>query len=172
MADSERAREFLKDGLTDAMAGVSYEHHEIHEGSHFVASFVGAPLAASTSSSVLILTGAKSLHLTGNINSDQAGRVMFYEGCTVSGNGTTLPSYNNNRLSANSSTSQFFTGPTVVTTGSEIFTEFSGGRRATGFIDRSREFVLKANEKYLFRYQSDVASNTASAVLEWYEKTI
>jgi|GEM_PF-5129205 len=167
---SELTNYFKYDTLTGCIAQVEYEHREIHAGGHYVASFIST-LAVSATADFLFRTGTKSLHLTGNVNSDQAGRVYFYEGGTMTANGATFASFNNNRNSSNTSTCAIFSGPTVSDAGTQIFCEASGGRKQSGFIDRNREFVLRPNEVYMFRYMSDVASNTVSGVFEWYEES-
>ena len=151
---------------------IDFEHHEIHEGNHYVYSEVLGPLAASATSDVLIEvpTGTAEIHLNGLVELDQAFRVQFYEGASYSGFGTTATAWNSNRRSSNTTAVKLGMGPTLVTTGANLlFDAFSGGRRMSGLVDRAQEFILDEGQKYLLRVIAESASATGYAELLFYE---
>ncbi len=166
--------ELESDPIASAFPSIEYEHHEIHEGHHYVFGHTADGVANAATVDILIKTTGCSRvpHLTGEVQSNLQGNISFYEGLTVSADGTTLSINNNNRNSSNVASCTAFHTPTVgATLGTELFAQsmFGAGRNIGGNVKREREFVLAPDQKYLLRFTSDAASNTVNMILDFYD---
>lgn len=161
------------DSTTGALEVIDYAHHEIHSGSSFV--YTGyATLAASAVQNLLIITPdtTKWAHFTGHVQTSGEATVAFYEGATVSANGTTTTPYNRNRNSATAPTLAIYTGPTVTGDGTLLYSGLIGsGRSFGGQVREEAEWILKQNTIYLLRITSAVNDNNVTWALNWYEHT-
>jgi hypothetical protein len=148
---------------------IQSEHHEIHCGDSYETTY-HTDLGNGATQDILIVvpdepgTGQaqKLYHLTGLIEGENECSVTFYEGTTVSDNGTALTIINRNRNSTLTDFLDIYHTPTVTTTGSSIFGpwHFGVGKSFGGSRGRSDEFVLKNNTTYLIRITNQTVNTT------------
>jgi len=162
------------DKATNSLQVVDYEHHEIHSGSSFTASYK-ADIGNGANLDLLIVTPdtTKWTHLTYDIDVEAETDIMFYEAPTATA-GDAVVAYNRDRNSATTATTTVTSTPTSITPGTTIIRSYHlGSGRDTGGGERgTHEFVLKQNTKYLFRLTNATTNNNYMAVkLDWYEHT-
>jgi hypothetical protein len=163
---------------TEALNTVTYEHHEIHAGSHFyVCGFQVVSASASIDFTVQTPNTTKWAHMTFEVEGTTQTEFLVYEGVTASGGVSALP-MNNDRNSSKTSDLILKVGETITVLGTLIFSQSKGFEgtapaRASseGIVSREREIILKQNTKYLFRIRSLGAGNVISYCGEWYEHT-
>jgi hypothetical protein len=163
------------DKSTEAIYTVDYEHHEIHAGSHYmICGFTN--LGANVTNQFSVATSApKELHMSFAFKGTSKTEVYVYEGAEVTG-GVSVVAINNNRNSTNLSTAVILSQSVMTNAGTLIYSASSGAAGTTpsasdnlGFIERSREIIMKTNTTYLFRVVSRDTDNTISYCGEWYE---
>ncbi|MCP4640599.1 MAG: hypothetical protein GY851_09210 [bacterium] len=182
------------DNSTLAVNTISYEHHEIHSGSSFVAHYSQAVSDTGDKTIIAFKTpaGTKWCHVTFSASCTAAAAAYILEGPTVTDNeGATLAIYNRNRNSGNASTvldtsqnpdtagsATYFTENTdhQVTGGTKLDEVFLGGNegpRSVGGTSRGdQEWVLDAGVQYAFVVESlDNNDNSHNAEVNWYEHT-
>jgi len=166
------------DEITRAIKSIDYEHHEIHDGSHyFVSGFETVANDGDIIFSITTPNTAKWIHLIFEIEGTSQTEFSIYETASVS-SGTPITPNNNNRNSANTSDVTMLYNPTVDTAGTVIFAQ-SKGKAGTnplkadteGLVNRSREIILKQNTTYVFEIISRDDGNIISYAGEWYEHT-
>ena len=166
------------DTMTGALETISYEHHEIHSGSHFyVCNFEILDDRVSTDFAVTTPDTAKWSHMTFEIEGTSQTEFHIYEASAVTGGTAAIP-LNNNRNSATTSVLTLVKDPTVNTLGNLIFAQSKGLAGTTpskagtvGVIVRESEIILKQNTTYIFRITSRQDDNIVSYCGEWYEHT-
>lgn len=141
-------------------------HHEIHCGDMFVAT--RAVDLANGASDVLHIvvpneTGTmltqKKYHFLVNFDTEAEAELNIYEGPTTSNDGTAMSKVNRERNSSLLSSLGIYHTPTSSVDGTLIYTKHLGSGRSSGGGDRSAEFVLKNNTKYLLRLTNSTATN-------------
>ncbi len=143
---------------------ISTEHHEIHCGDSYLGCRV-ADLPNGGTDSILIIvpnetgTPQKLYHFLPNTTNESETIWYLYEAPVTSANGTTITQYNRNRNSLNTTGLQLFHTPTITNLGTLICIRHSGSGRGIGGEDRSEEFVLKNNTKYLLQAINQTAVN-------------
>ena len=141
------------DGTTGAMNVVDYDHHEVHQGSHFFND--------------------------GAVNQDETD-IFFYENVVFSTAGTLLPSYNNNRNSSrtpglvlkgivNASVGNA-NADSVITNATLLQSHKSGSLKTIGITNRGHELVLGQGKNYLLRFVFTKAG-WITWDINWYEHT-
>jgi len=161
------------DAVSGGLITVDFPHHEIHEGDHYMSGGT-VTLGLGGVLDVLVTTPdtTKWAHLEGLVNSSGAANVLFYEGATVSDNGSTALAVNRNRNSENTAAVIISTGPTVSSPGSVLYPSLMGvGQNSGGLIRSEDEFILRQNTLYVIRITSEAASNRINWRLDWYEHT-
>ncbi len=168
----------MRDKTTNAMKSISYEHYEIHGGSHF---FVcGESTVASGDSLDFQLTTSnttKWIHMTFEFEGTQETLMEIFETATVATDGSAVTAYNNDRNSAKTTTlSLLQAGGTVTAPGTLIYSQRVGVagnplRSKTGASKRDNEIILKQNVTYRFVFTSGGNGNNLSYCGEWYEHT-
>jgi hypothetical protein len=166
------------DGATASIQHVSYEHHEIHAGSHyFYEGYTELDDTDTADFGVQTPDTTKWTHLVWEILAQAQVTFEIYEGADIAFDGTDLTAYNNNRNSSNTSNwENFQMDPTVNSTGTKIAETLVGdatspNRGLPGGGQRDRELVLKQNTIYLFRITSAANANVVSYMAQWYEHT-
>ena len=159
------------DDVTNAINVMQYEHHEIHEGNSFVISGT-TTLNAGEYYNLLITTNSTSYpHLVGVVRSSGEATVLWYEGPTLSANGTAITPINRNRSSAATADTATYSNPTWTSTGSLLFTAGIGAGSKTGGEERAiAEWILDTSQSYILRVLSAGNGNNLSFALDWYEK--
>lgn len=163
---------------THATTTIGYEHHEIHDGSHyFFCDFETLNSGATADFAVTTPNTAKWTHMTFVVAGTSQTEMRIYEGSTVSG-GTALIPYNNNRNSPNASTLTIAKNPSVSVAGTVIFGQSRGLGGATpskantaGIVSRDKEIILQSGTTYRFEIKSADNSNVVDYCGEWYEHT-
>ena len=91
------------DNATHSLQFVDYEHHEVHSGSHYEASFVDGDLDTDETTGVYIVVAdsTKWPHMLFNASTTAAADGFICEGVALSATGTLLAAVNNNRNSTN-----------------------------------------------------------------------
>lgn len=150
------------DAETRALICISYEHHEVHSGSHyFVRDFVD--LGNNGVQDLVIVTpdNARWCHLLYTIEHELEGSVQFYEGATVTQEGVAEAVFNNNRNSTNTSEVTVHENSTIEALGTLLAQDHKGsGKKFGGSGDRgAEEIILKQNTKYLLRMTNQTANN-------------
>jgi len=176
---SDVAITFPLDNLANAIETITYEHHEIHGGSHyFVSGFTTLDDGDSIVFSIAAPSGDKWTHLIFEASGTSQTEFYAYEDATTTG-GATLTPFNNNRNSSNTSINTLRLNPTTTTDGGGLILSSSKGKAATtpqradseGFVVREREIILKENTEYRFTIISRDDGNIVTYVSEWYEHT-
>lgn len=170
--------DFIKlDSLSRALVTVTNEHHEIHEGNHFVYSNPNT-IGSSASIDWLITSPAAPVttHLVFQADGIAVTSVFFYEGSDKTGTAAQTV-FNSNRASLNTALTTVHKGVSGGTTDGTLLFSYASGA-ATGGIVRSPsaagrefEFILQPATKYLLRITSGTASNLTNLFLRWYEET-
>lgn len=128
-------------------------HSKIHEGKNFFVQDWQDVTGAGTNFDIGITTHATSrMHFAMHFHTEDEFTVTLYEGVAFSV-GTAKTIYNSDRDSATASATAIVYGPTVTDTGVPIKTWKSGsGTGNQGESIRASERILKANTKYLIRF--------------------
>jgi len=169
-------RELGVDGMTHVLNTIDYEHHEIHEGSHFFVAGYGT-FAADEDIDFQITTPSsqKWAHMTFSFQSTGAVVFSIYEGAVVQA-GTAVTPVNSNRNSKKTSSLTVQYDGIVDTAGTLIYQQAWGytstpSKSEGGISGRNNEIVLRAGTTYRFLVESDSAGNIISYNSEWYEHT-
>jgi hypothetical protein len=151
------------------LATIEREHHEIHEGDHFVATDIASAIATRD---YLVVTPAKTMHLLIDMGTDGKVQLTVYRNAIATTSATKVPAVNSNHNSAVTSAVDISVTPTGITTGSDVvWQDFAGSGQKSGGMSRSQaEMNLKPNTKYLFRFVG-TSTPTLLARWTWYEET-
>ena len=161
------------DRTTYALESISYEHHEIHDGSHY---FICGHQAFSNGEiidfTVVTPNSTKLAHMIFSVSGSGAVSLEIHESATVDEAGSAVTAYNNNRNSSNTSSLTIRTGDSFTDEGTMIFRNQVGALKESGLINRERELILKSDTTYIFRITNETTqSNDISYCGEWYEHT-
>lgn len=168
----------MRDELSGSLMVIAYEHHEVHEGKMFFASYKspdGSDVADNATVRIQILTGARSCHLTFVCAAGGDAEESFYEGITSTG-GTALAAHNMNRRGTMTPSATPSLNPTVSAFGVRLENELlpggTGGANTPGGVARpGTEWILKTNTKYLVEITNRAGNaQPISIAVEWYEK--
>jgi hypothetical protein len=169
----------LVDKLTLHQIGLRSEHHEIHSGKHFkISNFLDLDNGSSINIGLQTPDINTHLHLIYNALSQAEIEIEFFEGSTITFDGTDLTPINNNRNSLNTSIlTTLQIGPTIINPGTVINRLSLGSVQnpvsGTSLLyNRSRETVLKQNTNYLLKITSRLNDNTVNYFLDWYEQEV
>ena len=181
------------DPTTNAIKELSYEHNEVHAGSHFNLEYSVASIGALESpDDTMTLTfttpnTTKWVHMMVSATSSSGARFRFIEGGTGAGASPTgsLAIYNSNRNISKSSgifdiatiptPNQMSYDATLVTGGTSLIDMYIGadgkGNAFIGGTERgSQEWILKQNTQYqLSIYEADTVPGVIQ--ISWYEHT-
>ena len=177
---TEKLLQDARDGMTNALQTIEYEHHEIHAGSsYFIVSYDSIGSGEDISFTFTTPSGTKKSHLIFTITGKEPYRVTLWEDATITGGtGTTVTTYNANRDSSNTSGVTVSRDSTITSHGT-ILQRFNEGVAGTGPQStstpgtggRASEIILDDGSTYLFVITSDAASNVVGYEFDWYEHT-
>ena len=163
--------EYLEHG-ENAPVTISFEHHVIHEGYHYIATY-SATLGAAATLRMLMVTPPEAtadIHLFYEASNGLGGTWILYEDTATSNDGTPVTAVNSKRESPNTATLKVYHTPTVTSPGTALTTFISGsGNRGGGSDKRDSELILKPDTKYLLQFTADGNNTPAAANLLWYE---
>ncbi len=156
-------------------------HHKVHEGDHYSVSDVDADVDIVGPKYWRITTpdSAIEFHVTFGIAASAGVTVELYEDPTISGAGTAITIYNNNRLATNlnTTTATAYYDTTTSADGTLIFTTKVGSagpgviQRIGGNTRNAAEWILKQNEDYLIKVTADADTTEVVWNAEFYELT-
>ena len=164
----------MLDEMTRALVMISYEHHEIHEGSLFYAEFVDATMVDTNKLELIIVTPdtTRHAHMFFGVSVTGASTTQIYQDVTTSADGTAVTRKNRHGNSSNTATVVVTHTPTITNDGALFQTKYCGATgkfSADGEDQRSEnEWLLKQNTKYLFRLTAD-ANIKGKIFCNWYE---
>lgn len=165
---------------------IDYAHHEIHSGSHYFNEFAtDVPALDWIDIRWTTPNTAAECHILISVRTQEEGLYQLYEDAPILNAGTTIPIFNNNRNSGNTSG---VTGVDYIINTTEananLDTDISGATKlrqallgsnqgnVSGEIRSDNELVLIPDTAYLLRVNNQVSSTRyISWVLDWYEHT-
>ena len=168
--------EIRMDGSTNALNFISYEHHEIHSGSHYFHK-ESYDLPKNGTIDHLIVTPATPEYahmIIGVENTISQVLVSLYEDTTTSADGAVDTIFNRNRNVADDNTTEIYTTPTVTGVGTMLWSITLGASKALpgGTARDDQELVLDGGSKYMLRIvEPNVAATTVNVSFDWYEHT-
>ena len=183
--DSDRdVADLRMDASTHSIQTMSYEHHEIHSGSHyFVVGYQDIPQAGDVLDFTwLIPDSPKEIHWIWSIEVDSEILWQVYEGAVASNplaNAVTPLNSNRNSPKTSATTMKFeiqadlatANADTNVTTATLIESgKIGDGKQSGGNIGRSNELIMKRNTLYCLRATATAAGYIAFN-MQWYEHT-
>ncbi len=158
---------------------IDIAHQKIHEGNHFDIHIVRTGIDIVNPKDILFIPPTSAVipsdtieaHLIFSITSNTGITVQFFEGTSVTDNGTAIDIINHDRRSSITPLSSAFEDPTVLDVGTIIFISRSGTIASAGNLIMNRnedEYILHPDNNYLLRI-TPLADNTDIAVaLDWY----
>lgn len=166
------------DSSADAVVCIEYEHHEIHEGSHyFLRSFFTLTSTDDDLDFAVITPDTeKQTHLLFSVDGTGQTELYMYEDSDFDSDGTPVIARNSDRNSSNTSGMIITTEPTINSIGTLISSQNIGiavtpAKTSGGTINRDDEIILKSNTKYIIRMVTKSDANIISYRASWYEHT-
>jgi len=153
---------------------IDVNHLRLHEGRAYYVYKVypySAGLAAGASVDIAIAWPAGvTPHMVFSYSSPGESEFYVFESPSTSG-GTAMTIYRRNRVTTAASVAAAVIGPTVTSTGTEIYGEIvPAGNKGGGGESYSHEFVMKPLTTYLFRFtNTNAQAHPAVIRLDWYE---
>lgn len=159
------------------LVGISLPHHKVHEGIHYSFSDVDTDVDISGPKYWRLTTPDNDIefHITIGIAASAGVTVELFENPTISGAGTALSIYNNDRRSGNTTTATAFYDSTTSADGTLIYTTKVGSagpgvvQRIGGNTRNEAEWILKHNEDYLVKVTADADNTEVILNVEFYE---
>jgi hypothetical protein len=169
----------VADASTNAIATITYTHHEIHGGSAY---YVLYSALANTAGTISIRIGTpnttKWAHMVFDIEASLAATAqMWFPTTKTHEAGNAIVPMNRNHNSTNTSGLTVCHTPGGAQAGTAQLTKYfgataTGGRVAGGGGASNRhEFILKQNSSYYILLTSRADGNAMSITLDWYEHT-
>jgi hypothetical protein len=171
------------DASTEVQTQISYEHHEIHAGSHFfVVGYQDLTINQVLQFTWQMPNTTKWIHLSWSIDTESETLWEVYEGGTINNPlANSVTPLNNNRNSATTSgtTMRYEVHANVAAANTDVTVSaadlllesgVSGAGKDAGVADRDRELVLKQNELYVLRATA-TAAGFINFNMQWYEHT-
>lgn len=162
-------------GTYGYLVAIDLPHHKIHEGVHYFCSDYDNDVDTGTPKLWRLTTPAAGfVHLTFKAQTTLNGLLELYENATISAAGTTLPSYNSDRSSANTSTVVHAKDTTTSAAGTLIRSYVMGSDGANpvgadgGEASHDNEMILKASEDYVFKFTAGTDNARITLNLEYY----
>lgn len=163
------------DDFTGFMVNLDAVHHRVHNGEMFQVDLVDLVLADDGVLAMLVtVPEGGSAHMRFAAQAGGDAHIELFENPTVTVVGSAAAEVNRNRRSALTADVVVTTGPTTTADGTALASLVigggSGGNSAGGGVDSFEEWVLKADEQYLFRV-TNVAGGIkpVGIAIDWYE---
>ena len=161
------------DAVTGAIEVISYEHHEIHSGSHYFVKTVIELSGAGDIEYFMFRTPdtSKRVHAQARIGGNAEFDIEIFEDPTTTADGTPVTTINNERDSANTSELLAFGAPTVTADGDRIwYGRIGTGRDATVSAATGYEILAATDTDYLFKVTKAASGDGYVDVdFSWYE---
>lgn len=158
----------VREATSNATRTIDAAHAAVHDGKHFVAHDFALSVALGATVVYVLVTDGNTHHFNWEVSSDGGVKVDIYEDVTTSNNGTSVPVFNRNRASANTSHMTAFKTPSGLSGGTQIYG--TGSTSKSGSLQASiSEFILKPNTKYSFVLTAYTNNVNIATTLDWYE---
>jgi len=179
--DNTEPRAIRVDDSTGALIGITYEHHEVHGGSHYhIDDIQDISIGDYYDIQITTPNTTKWSHFLFKLSCENETEWWLWENVAINTAGTTITPLNNNRNSTNTSnltvagilntSLALANADTAVAGATEIHHGIVGSGRDGGDFNRGSEIILKQNEDYTLRVVATVAG-FVNFNLEWYEHT-
>lgn len=165
------------DQFSGAIGFIEQEHLKIHEGKGFtIAKRLTIANVGGIHEFLGIVPAASFPHFRSIIVAADGGPfdIDFYEGTTVSANGTAVTPQNNNRNSTNTANLDIYDTPTITNDGTLIEPVLVPGTKQSGSLgsEGSNEWNLKVSTNYMIRITNNTTGAGTSRFtinMFWYE---
>jgi hypothetical protein len=159
------------DPSTEVLSTISYDHHEVHDGSSYLVGQSFQLAALATRTYLLDPSSATKLaHLNMAVSSTVFASYELTEAPTVTASGSVLHAINRRRTVTASPTMTIYQAPTTTAAGSVVETSYNGGTASNGQQSRSGlEYILDPSKNYLLTVTNYGAVCSFSVKLDWYE---
>jgi len=166
-----------QDRSTGAQIGITYEHHEIHEGDSWHCAVSTASIGAETGDHVHLLFTTAAVKARAHVifRAEAAGAVVVTLTEAPTGGGTggsSKPIYNRKRDKTGTPEviAAVTTGATVTTGGTVLMTRHIGaGKTSGGGVRGQDEWILKPGTLYSFRAYDTATGVSVFIEMDWYE---
>ena len=162
------------DDCVDSVATITTPHREVHLGNSYYFSYMDESVDDNGTIDVMICVGStKELHTIFRFSSGGDAFGYIIENPTISATVTTIPIYNMNRTSSNTSDATCYATPT--TSGGTAIVSIvmpGGGKQFSigGATRNGAEWILQKDRNYVFRViNKGGAAKAVSFDIEWYE---
>ena len=179
---SSVVRPVRMDLTTHVLTGITYEHHEIHAGSHyFVTGYQDLAINNVLDFTWLMPNTTKWIHWSWKISTESETNWFVYEDAVATNPlANAVTPFNNNRNSANTSGTTMryelhgnlaaANADTNVGGATLLESGISGAGKDAGDEKRNRELIMKQNTLYCLRAIAS-AAGYINFNMEWYEHT-
>ena len=170
------------DASTFALNTITYEHHEIHSGSHyFVRGYQDLANGNVLDFTWLMPNTTKWIHWTWEIETENELNWLVYEGATATNplaNAVTPRNSSRNSTNTSGTTMKYevqgnlagANADTAVGAATLLSSGISGSGQKSGRAMRGNEMILKQNTLYCLRAIAN-AAGYINFTMEWYEHT-
>lgn len=169
--DNERSHAHV-DSINNSLVTMNEIHRNIHLGIFFSATRLELGLVNDGDLNLLVIATSRT-HVRFTVSVEGQAQVAFFEGTTVTDNGTPILAANRNRNSAKTATTTVFHAPTITADGTELTQTFipgGTGGSSEGSSKTSFEEWLLAPGNYLLRLtNTSGTASDVSAAIEFYE---
>ena len=151
---------------------VQAHEHELHDGKHFFCGDLDSTVDIATPK-FWLLQAPNPLRVHLFLEIEVSGPVIFdlIEEGTVSANGNTIPIYNSNRNSGNTSGAIFTSDPSSPSGGTAILTEYlgtTGKKEGVGALT-GNPLILKSGANYFIKITAEGDGTLVCLHLSWTE---
>ena len=156
---------------------VDLPHHRIHEGRYFAVTTTATGLPVGIPKDYMIISPPITIsiaHVIIIVTSFPGVKFELFEGAIVSNNGIPLPSFNQDRANPAAATGFAFEDPTIVSTGTLIFSQIIGSATEGGTGGNSNrdeeEFLFIPLTNYILRITPSANGTLLSVQMRAYRQ--
>ena len=162
------------DENVSSLANITTPHQQVHKGHGYYFSYLDESVADNGTLDVMLSVGSnKHLHTIFRFSSGGDAYGYILENPSVSASVTTIPIYNMNRASSNTTDAIAYATPTTTGGTSLVSVVMPGGGKQFSIGGATRngaEWILKKDRNYVFRVvNKGGAAKAVSFDVEWYE---
>ncbi len=170
----------IVDDATGAIVAIDNDHHQIHEGNHFVCSeMFTLPLNNVLDIQITTPNTTEWAHMTAEFDVESETEWWVYENVTINVAGAACGEFNLDRNSIHTNTTQLATitnaniananADTAVAGATMLFHGIAGaGKKVGGQSGQRQELILAQDEDYTIRFEATAAGYVVFQ-LRWYE---
>jgi hypothetical protein len=177
LVDARTGRPLDIDSLDGTLVVIDYEHHKVHEGDHFMFSYIEADFDIADALALLLTVKDKAIHLNYDCITSKDTTMTLYEGTTHTELADIGITVNNNRVNPKPNTMRVTTRNVDGSDGTAIWQTYFGLGATPASIgstpSRSEvELILRPNTKYLLKVVSGTDNSYVSIHLYWYAEEL